>query len=265
MSRVEPVKPCLVAFAMREELDPFAAATPWYDEIDAQRIINPFEVNHKFRSEDTLVAIAGPMGVGRRFARKWVAEQLEILDAEFVLSAGLSGGLRDGLSPGTLCVAGECVREGGEPIVIPRPWVDALLEAVPGAVAGRLLTVDAPLLTPEAKRAAAARHDAIAVDMETHAVAEVAAERGIPFVALRIISDAADESLPPDVGLVAGGDTLATRMRIALRAALNPGRLRRLLRLRKRIVETTSALARASWTAVDHLRTRAPDLRPKKD
>ncbi|MDB5714901.1 MAG: phosphorylase, partial [Sphingomonadales bacterium] len=48
---------------------------------------------------------------------------------------------------------------------------------------------------------------ALAVDTESHIAARVAARHGLPFAALRVISDAADEALPPAalVGMRADG------------------------------------------------------------
>jgi len=38
---------------------------------------------------------------------------------------------------------------------------------------------------------------AVAVDMESHVVARLAAQHGVPFAAVRIISDPVERSLPP--------------------------------------------------------------------
>jgi hypothetical protein len=60
-----------------------------------------------------------------------------------------------------------------------------------------LLTVTAPIRTPEAKRLAAGRTGAVAVDMEACGVARAAAELGIPWLALKAVLDPLEESLPP--------------------------------------------------------------------
>jgi adenosylhomocysteine nucleosidase len=51
--------------------------------------------------------------------------------------------------------------------------------------------------TAQEKAALAARTGAIAIDLESGSVARVAAEAGIPFIALRAICDPADRDLPP--------------------------------------------------------------------
>ena len=57
--------------------------------------------------------------------------------------------------------------------------------------AGDVMVVDAA-----AKAALHARTGALAVDMESHVAAHFAANRGLPFAALRVISDGADRALP---------------------------------------------------------------------
>ncbi|HET6618503.1 MAG TPA: hypothetical protein VFG64_01095, partial [Dongiaceae bacterium] len=65
-----------------------------------------------------------------------------------------------------------------------------------GVTAGTILGLDRMLSSPQDKAAAFARTRALAVDMESHHVARTAAERGLPFIAVRAISDQADETLP---------------------------------------------------------------------
>jgi hypothetical protein len=61
---------------------------------------------------------------------------------------------------------------------------------------GPLLSVDSPLRSPEAKRAAHRRTGAVAVDMEAAGVAEAAERLGIPWLAIKSVLDAVDEPLP---------------------------------------------------------------------
>ena len=60
-----------------------------------------------------------------------------------------------------------------------------------------LLTESSAVLTrPSEKLALAIKTGAMAVDMESAAIAAVAHEAGIPFVAIRAISDRADRTIP---------------------------------------------------------------------
>jgi adenosylhomocysteine nucleosidase len=58
------------------------------------------------------------------------------------------------------------------------------------------------------KRAAYLSCEAMAVDMESHVAARVARRLGVPFAALRVISDSADQDLPAavTVGIKPNGD-----------------------------------------------------------
>ena len=61
---------------------------------------------------------------------------------------------------------------------------------------GALAGVDRPLMRPEEKLALFAQTRARAADMESHVVARAATEAGIPFVAIRVVSDPSNRTLP---------------------------------------------------------------------
>jgi adenosylhomocysteine nucleosidase len=127
-------------------------------------------------------------------------------ESEAILSFGLAGALAPGLRPGD-CIVGTAVMDGETRRCADAAWLATLRMQLPAAKAGMLLGADAMLLTCTEKRAARARTDALAVDMESHVAARVAARFGLPFVAVRAISDAADRNLPHavSVGLAPDG------------------------------------------------------------
>jgi hopanoid-associated phosphorylase len=108
-----------------------------------------------------------------------------------LLSIGLAGGLAPGLEIGQI-VVGTAV--GLHPA--DNDWVTRLLATNPGAVSGRIAGVATPAASTAEKAALHAASGAIAVDMESHIVAEVAAAHGLPFAILRIIGDSAADTLP---------------------------------------------------------------------
>jgi adenosylhomocysteine nucleosidase len=65
-----------------------------------------------------------------------------------------------------------------------------------GVRVGAILGLDHMLSSPQEKTDAFARRGALAIDMESHHVARAAAERNLPFIAVRAVSDQADEALP---------------------------------------------------------------------
>jgi adenosylhomocysteine nucleosidase len=122
-----------------------------------------------------------------------------------LVSAGFAGGLDPGLARGSVVRASRVIRAGDvTPIDLARleSTVTPLLIA----------SVDAVVATVDAKRDLAARTGACAVDMETHAVARVASAAGLPCHSVRVISDAADESLPPEVAALAAARSPLRRL-----------------------------------------------------
>jgi len=65
-----------------------------------------------------------------------------------------------------------------------------------GVRVGAILGLDRMLSSPQEKSDAYTKRGALAIDMESHHVARAAGERNLPFIAVRAISDQADEVLP---------------------------------------------------------------------
>ncbi len=71
----------------------------------------------------------------------------------------------------------------------------------------RIFTAKHLISTPQEKRRVGELYGADAVDMESAAIAEVCAERGVPFRAVRAVSDTVDTALSPElVRLLSGGN-----------------------------------------------------------
>jgi nucleoside phosphorylase len=82
------------------------------------------------------------------------------------------------------------------PIATDQEWSRKLLQFLPEAIHGPLLGVSAPVAHPDAKRALHLKTGAVAVDMESHVVASISAEFGLPMVAIRVITDPVVRALP---------------------------------------------------------------------
>jgi nucleoside phosphorylase len=68
--------------------------------------------------------------------------------------------------------------------------------AARGVWVGGIIGLDRMLSSPRDKAQAFAQRGALCVDMESHHVARMCAERALPFIAVRAISDQANETLP---------------------------------------------------------------------
>lgn len=118
-----------------------------------------------------------------------------------------------------------------------------------------LVTVDSVLRHPEDKHRMHADTRAVAVDMESAQLAAVAAGIGIPFIALRVVLDAHDETLPASIasGVDRNGNTTPLRLLTALLG--RPGDIVGLLRLAARLRTANTRLGRACSLSRDALLT----------
>ncbi len=106
------------------------------------------------------------------------------------------------------------------------------------------MTVDRVVRLPEEKRALGEKYAALAADMETLAVAEVCRRRETPFLAVRVVHDAADDALPRDVEKLLAQRSGAARLGAAVGSILKrPSSVMDLLRLQQRAVEASDRLA----------------------
>ena len=114
-----------------------------------------------------------------------------------VVSCGFCGGLDPGLIAGDLVLATAVRATSGELLEAPEPArlaAAALLDGVRYRQ-GELVQAASVATTVEEKRARA-RSGALALDMESFAVARAAEQAGIPWLALRAVVDPADSPLP---------------------------------------------------------------------
>jgi hopanoid-associated phosphorylase len=116
--------------------------------------------------------------------------------ASGIISFGIAGGLRPGLVAGDWVVASG-IANGKSVIETDRAWTQRLLEILPHAVHANVAGANAVVKSPLEKFQLHDETGAAAVDMESHIAAEIAAKHRIPFVACRVILDAAHRMLPP--------------------------------------------------------------------
>ena len=166
---------------------------------------------------DGMVVVVGGVGkVAAALATQFVHDAFK---PRCVVAIGLAGAIRDETSRGQVVVATGAAQHDmdGRPLTTARgvipglnlsvfsadaPMAEKLLIAAKRAVenpkivrSGLVLTGD-QIVTSRAVRDALARdfQDALCVDMETAAVAQVAHQNGLPWAAVRVTSDSADET-----------------------------------------------------------------------
>lgn len=136
-----------------------------------------------------------------------------------IVSFGMAGALADGLGIGDWVVADRLW--GAVEAECDPGWRDALAARLPGARTGGFFADGRMIDTVAEKLALGERHGALAVDMESHVAAAVAAERRLPFAVVRCVSDGARHLLPhaitvsmrPNGGVDAGAMMRSLAMR----------------------------------------------------
>lgn len=114
-----------------------------------------------------------------------------------IISFGIAGGLRPGLKPGTVVVGTSVIHTSGRSYRPDARWSDRLFEALPNAESGPVAGSNAIIASRDEKRAIYLASGAFAADMESHLVAQIATDYGLPFAVLRVIADTATHELPP--------------------------------------------------------------------
>lgn len=182
-------------------------------------------------------------------ARELVAE-----GAVALLSIGIAGGLDAALRPGDVVLPDTIMGASAGPRLASAMWHAAVMQDVPKAAIGILFAGRQPLCTVAEKAALRAASGALAIDMESGAVAEAAIEAGVPFLVLRVIADPADRAIPPAAlhGIAPDGNQRPFAVMRQLLA--RPGDIRSLIRLARdseaalRQLRRVASLGRALFT-----------------
>jgi adenosylhomocysteine nucleosidase len=171
----------------------------WRDESDRANKV------HLYTCDAAVVAHAG-MGAER--AAMAARRALQSGPVSQIISAGWAGALQTGWDATSVC--------------FPAYVVDATdgQRYATHAGKGTLVTVTG-FAHAEEKRRLRAEHAADFVDMEAAAVAKIAAEQGLPFAAVKAISDGPDEALP-DLQRFYSGDGQFRELAFALYLAARP-------------------------------------------
>jgi adenosylhomocysteine nucleosidase len=164
--------------------------------------------------------------------------------ADAIISFGLAGGLAPQLRPGALIVASEVLDPDGKSLAVDEGRAATIRQMV-GALDGAVLGALTPAGSAAAKAALFAQTGALAVDLESLAVARAAQSRGLPCVVLRAIADPATRDLPPAALIALRQDGTADLSRILWSVAQHPGQIADLIRLALDAGRALQALRRA--------------------
>jgi uridine phosphorylase len=170
------MKRVLIIAALPRELEPLTRGWKRREFTAQNRNVTLWESDHG------IAACAGIGGISARIATD-AAYKAAAAEASLIVSAGLAGALTPDLRVADI-VQPATVTDG----------VDGLsIDTAEGS--GTLITSGAIATAPD--KESLARSGAGAVDMEAFAVADVARVYGVPFIAIKSISDELDFKLPP--------------------------------------------------------------------
>lgn len=172
-------------------------------------------------------AVLAIAGAGAENALRATRELLRSVPVAGVISVGFAGGLQEALQTGDLLLAEEVIEEGTGRRFVCQPG----LLRIEGGSAGILLSAGAVVNSVEAKRVLGSRWGAVAVDMESAGVAQAAAEWGVPFGALKSITDDSRQSLAIDFQRCRSDDGGLSAWKILRESLVTPHGLRELWRL----------------------------------
>ena len=183
------------------------------------------------------------------------AERLVTMGVEALVSFGLAGGLDPAMVSGRLLLPEAVLLPDGRAIRTHEGWRQRLahlaraedLDPLTAPLAGS----DRLLATAPDKRALFEATRALAVDMESHAVAEIAEARNLPYVVVRAIADTSEEAIPSAAqkGIGPGGEI--RHLAVLKELLLHPGEARSVIRLGRESGRALTALRRVAALAPD--------------
>ncbi len=213
---------------------------------------------HKVRIGDALslapgisVRISG-MGPQRAVA---AAQALKDEGANAILNWGCAAALEDTLQPGQLLLPETLITTEGKTVAVDGNWRARIQDILTDAfsILSQPLTASNDIVaTPASKQSLRAATGAIAVDMESAALACWAEEQNIPFVTLRAVADHANSGIPEAVLMAtddSGGIAVSCLLRHLLR---HPTQIFDLLSLGHQFSKARVSLASAGGRLLPH-------------
>ena len=140
-------------------------------------------------------------GPGPRLVRQALGEKKPV---DLIISTGFCGALDPSLRVGDIVSS-----------------TDLPQSSLP-YVRGAIYSVDRVVVTKEEKRELRDSTGAVAVEMESAAVEEKAREWDVPFLCIRVVSDAASDDMPLDFNRFRDQDGRFSRSRITFAALIRP-------------------------------------------
>jgi len=228
--------------AMQSEVEACPAAL----RSDSQRQVGRFTV---FEGESGFVCRTG-MGPVAEEATRLAIDQLS---PRLVLSVGTCGGLNEDLGTGDIVLCDrlhewtEPPPDGPQTITADRALLDAATLAASAVEVsvrtGASVSIDTPAWGPDEKRTLRDWMGHDVVEMESFWIGRAAGERGLPYLAIRVITDGHDETVPNIPGLI-GTDGTLDRSRLSEHTRAHPEDIPKLAAMHQRSEQALGNLRR---------------------
>jgi len=198
-------------------------------------------------------------GAGRVRAAKAAEAMISGHRPAWVIAAGFCGGLSPALARHDLVLADALLDAAGNRLELDLARIGEEIRSRRGVHVGPLLEVEQIVRLPDEKQSLGEKYRALAADMESLAIAEVCRRRNVPFLAVRVVSDAVDERLPAEVEYLLKQKSRTAQLGAALGAILNrPGSFKDMLRLKENALIASDRLARLLSAVIRHVAPLPP-------
>lgn len=164
-----------------------------------------------------------------------IAETLLSEGAEALVSFGIAGALAPALTPGSLLLPRAVVDEAGTRYAVDTEWRRRIADVLRGGgiriEEGDLLGAREAAASPARKAELHRITGAVAIDLESHLIAQAAARAGRRFLVLRAIADSAARALPDAAVHGLGANGRPAFVRVLLSIARDPRQIPALIKL----------------------------------
>ena len=164
-----------------------------------------------------------------------IAETLLSEGAEALVSFGIAGALAPALTPGSLLLPRAVVDEAGTRYAVDTEWRRRIADVLRGVgiriEEGDLLGAREAAASPVRKGELHRITGAVAIDLESHLIAQAAARAGRPFLVFRAIADSAARALPDAAVHGLGANGRPAFVRVLLSIARDPRQIPALIKL----------------------------------
>jgi len=225
-----------IVMAMQEEIRPILRRLGRHRKEQAGRFpVYLFQLDGR---QITLIE----SGMGTKKASAATEELISYAKPRILISAGVGGGIREGLDVGDVVIAGQALTLSKE--ILSDAGIlenEAVLRFLSESLAGHPFRIEGGTTVTTRSIVHKGKADQLiarevvnpVLDMETSAVAETAARDGIPLVAVRAISDAAGEELLFSLDEITDQDLNIRIGKVLISIAKKPRILSQMLRLAK--------------------------------